>query len=259
MVFFNGIKNEDELKSNVSNRILELCNKTKPINITSYLELDDCSFTHKGFINLDSKVKCSSDSDLSYSLFAVNYFYMFAKKVYESKVNNKYDLIYLLNEFLDEYFGSERNFLDIRVESLYRVAWEKAFCEESYNEKMNYLNIGNFREGNFATSVERSIMANNLLSFYGFDTYFCMGLIKEKEDVNYHSFNIVKDSDKFLIVDFTNNVVDSKGNNCPFIGEISNNEINGMLDTDLSKSFIVNNKEVNYKVGDIKIKKRKRI
>ena len=41
--------------------------------------------------------------------------------------------------------------------------------------------------------------------------------------------------------------------------EISNNEINGMLDTDLSKSFIVNNKEVNYKVGDIKIKKRKRI
>ena len=52
--------------------------------------------------------------------------------------------------------------------------------------------IGDLKGMNVALCTERSAMAQQLLSLFGMESYYCMGSINKNDKIEAHCFNIVK-------------------------------------------------------------------
>lgn len=213
---------------------------------------------HKGFIGFDTKVSYGSDYFYDYSMKNYEMYIDFFKNLKQQNIEQEnLDLNYLLNiiySYVVKYFQSEKEILkdpnisimrdQIVMNHLESIAKDPNDDEEWIKNK-NELNISVFKGQGVAMCSERAALAQNLLSLFGIESYFCGGMVtkNELENCDGHAFNFIRLDGKNYILDFSLPVYLYEKNEkvacLPFISEISDNSSNELLE---NKSLIpINN------------------
>lgn len=171
-----------------------------------------------------------------YYLDTHDYIIDFCKYIKNYEVDNIYDLLDFILEFLMNYYGT---FEKMSRDSMFKMLVDN----KGKNIKpMNEHGLSWFKGKGNALCTEYSIMAQNILSVFGIQTYLLIGKEKgENDKPGEHAFNIIVDNDsessKSMLIDFSNYVKIYDYNfevlgYSPFIGNIDN------LDQDFVDSFL---------------------
>ena len=196
--------------------------------------------SHKGFIPPDSRIKYSNLSMNMYSMKTTDYIYEFANYVKRNKISNKGTLVKYIENFINGYFGIS-NGTDMRDAYFDQIAFQTTTTDDEYFEKLENLEIGDLKGKNIAMCTERAAIAQNLLSLFGFDTYYCMGCVSNNGREESHCFNIARAKDTFMLLDYSLPVpVFENGraiDYAPFQGSIGLDELEDVLVNGLNKDF----------------------
>lgn len=227
--------------------------------------------SHKGLIAPDTRIRYCNMSMNHYSMKTTDYYYEFAKYLKEYNINNKSVLVRVLENFINGYFGINNTNKDMRDAYFNQLTWQTTTTDEEYFAKIDSLEIGDLKGKNIAMCTERAAIAQNILTLFGFETYYCMGAIDNNGQREAHCFNIVKAKNSFMLVDysipcpliFMDKIIDY----APFQGKIDFNEIedvllNGIYKTFDSYEYVQNSNEIKkvltgktriYTVGNLDI------
>lgn len=226
---------------------------------------------HKGFIAPDTKIKYSNLSMNSYSMKTTDYIYEFAQFIKRNKITNRGSLVKFIEDFINIYFGIP-NGIDERDTYFDQITFQTTSTDEEYFEKLEHLEIGDLKGKNIALCTERAAIAQNLLSLFGFEVYYCMGCVFNKDKEETHCFNIARAKDNFILLDYSLPVpIFENGQTtgyAPFQGIIALNELNDILENSLNKDFpnyeylktpqgikrVPTGQNRTYNVGNIKFK-----
>jgi len=114
-----------------------------------------------------------------------SYIYEFCKYVREYSLNTEGDLFQCISLFLKEYLGGIMN---RSRDQMFQMILKSNML---YCEPINEHKLSSFKHEGNAMCSEYAIMANNILSVFGFDSYVIMGDIKQDGGVGGHAFNFV--------------------------------------------------------------------
>lgn len=195
---------------------------------------------HKGFIAPEIKIHYNNYSLYNYSMKTTDYFYEFAKYVKKNSINNKSKLVRYVETFINYYFGIS-NGCDVRDAYFDQTIWQDTLTEDEAFDKIDNLEIGEFRGKNIAMCTERAALAQNLLSLFGFEIYYCIGCVNHNGNEVPHCFNIARAKNKFCLLDYSLPVPVFKDSKVvlyiPFQADIELNEINDVLFNGVNKEF----------------------
>jgi len=196
--------------------------------------------SHKGFISPESRIKYSNFSMNMYSMKTTDYIYDFAKYVKKNNINNRGTLVKYVENFINGYFGIS-NGTDMRDTYFDQIAFQTTTTDDEYFEKLENLEIGDLKGKNVAMCTERAALAQNLLSLFGFDVYYCMGCVSNNGKEESHCFNIARAKDTFMLLDYSIPVpVFENGraiDYAPFQGSIGLDELEDVLVNGFNKDF----------------------
>ena len=152
---------------------------------------------HKGFISKNSKIRFSSETlgvD-TYNMDSEDYMQEFAKIIKQNNISKKSDVINNIANFVDYYFGGLQSLDDKRSEFLTSKC---RLDEEGFalDEDIEKISIEDFKGKNLAQCTEKAAVTQNILSFLGFESYYCLGALKEQNSNQAHAFNIVQGKDR---------------------------------------------------------------
>ena len=177
------------------------------------------SLPYYGFVTSNIKIRYNLENDY-YLIRNNNYLYEFIKYLQINKIYNNNEAILILPVFLENYLGRKTSRLKRR---------EDVLNKESYREII--LNdIEDLKEMNVATSLEYSLLAQNILTFLGYDAIFLIGSYKKISVNDFYSFNVIMIDNNYYLFDFYNpiNVYDKTGdivNKQPYQVKINNEDI----------------------------------
>ena len=183
-----------------------------------------------------------SNEGMYYIIDDDSYIYDFCKFIKDKKIGSEGDLFEYILWFLKKYFGV---FKENDRDEMFKMILNNnlVFLDPVQEHKLSsFKNKGN------AMCSEYSIMANNILSVFGFDSYVIMGQEKEDKVASGHAFNFVSYTNKEykrtnILMDFSNcvNIYDvefHKIGNGPYILELED------LDSRIVDDFIMNEKHI---------------
>ena len=204
---------------------------------------------HKGFIGFNTKVSYGSDYFYDYSMKDYEMYINFFKSLKKQNIEpEKFDLNYLVNviySYVVKYFQSEKEILKDPNISIMRDQIVMNYLEsiakdpnddEEWIKNKNKLTISVFKGQGVAMCSERAALAQNLLSLFGIESYFCGGMVtkNELENCDGHAFNFIKFDGKNYVLDFSLPVYLCEENEkvacLPFISEISDNSSKELLE-----------------------------
>lgn len=195
---------------------------------------------HKGFISPDSRIKYNNRTVNNYSMTTDDYFYEFAKFVKNSHVNNKGTLVKVVENFINSYFGVSSG-EDKRDDYFDQIAFQTTKTDDEYFEKLDNLEIGDLKGKNIAMCTERAAIAQNLLSLFGFEVYYCIGCVDNASKEEAHCFNIARAKNTFMLLDYSLPVTIFDNGKAidyaPFQGSINIDELENILVNGVNKSF----------------------
>ncbi len=159
------------------------------------------------------------------------YIYDFSEYIKNKKINNDYQFLDYVLEFLDNYLykNLERNKSDLEM---YPILYDvNGISVGDYNNH----SIEDFYDASSAQCSEYSAMATNILSTFGYNVLYLGGSVKSNEGSGGHAFNIVILDDGYAIVDFSLPVVNCDINGkvtktSPFIGILPEDSMNYISD-----------------------------
>lgn len=165
---------------------------------------------HGGFIPKNTKViygmiysfdgKVSNEGNYYY-IDSHKYIKDFCKYIKNYDIANEYELLDYILDYLKEYFGS--------IEKISREDMFKLIRDEN-NHNYNLINehsLSQFKGKGNALCSEYSIMAQNILSFFGITSYLVIGKIKTGDfDEEAHAFNLISINNNDYLIDFSNYV-----------------------------------------------------
>lgn len=217
-----------------------------------YFDLDMRCFI-PGYIRKNTKINygfsydhdgnASNDGNYYY-IDTHDYIYEFCDFVSNYEVSNIYELFDYILEFLKNYFGV--------FKKRSRGDMFKMLVDNNCNNisPLNEHGLSWFKGMGNALCTEYSIMAQNILSVFGIETYLMIGMEKsDRDDGQQHAFNIVSfdgnDKRTNILVDFCNHVrvlnYDfSILGNSPFIGELEKFDqefVDGFISNDYDLIF----------------------
>ena len=180
--------NSEELNKIVSERLDILNNQANNIPKLGFEGFKIICPYYKGFIPFTTK----------------DYFYEFAKLLNERKnIKKPYNLLLFIEFFINQYFGFSDG-RDLRDNIFYDIPWQNSNTDEDFFKLLENNEIGNLKGENLAMCTERAAMAQNLLSFFGFESYYCYGCINNDDIEESHCFNIVKlNNNKYMLLDYS--------------------------------------------------------
>ena len=192
---------------------------------------------HKGFINSSTRIKYCNFEATTYSMKTIDYFYEFVKILRQSGVKTKAEFINIVQVFINEYFGLNSSRKDLRSEVIFDKAWQSTKSDEELFSALENNEIGDFKGKNVALCTERAAIAQNLLSLFGFETYYCIGCIEKNGVESAHCYNIVKAPNVYVLLDYSQAVPMYQDNEImgyePFTGNIPFDKIDSVLNGDL--------------------------
>lgn len=229
---------------------------------------------HRGFINPDTRIQYSKGSVFNYSMKTTNFYYEFAKYIKKIKVNNIGFLIKEIENFINYYFGVNRNDNDNRDDYLFSITLGTTIDDDEAWRKIEKLEIGSFKGKRVAMCTEKAALAQNLISLFGIESYWCMGYLNNNGKIEPHCFNIARAKNNYMLLDYSVPVAVIKNGIinewAPFQGKISLSELEEMLNGK-SKEYenyeylieennlkkVYNNTTRTYETDNYKIEKNK--
>lgn len=170
---------------------------------------------HGGYVPKGTKVVygCSVDKNgivasggMYYIVDDDSYIYEFAKYIKNKHVINEEDFFEYVLSYLENYFGV---IAGLSRDEMFKLILKN---NRTYHEPIREHKLSDFKKKGNAMCSEYSIMANNILSVFGFDSYVIIGREKdEKTGTEGHAFNFVSYLDENgerndALIDFANSV-----------------------------------------------------
>lgn len=225
----------------------------------------------KGFIPLDTRIKYMSLSMEDYGMQTTDFFYEFAYFIRKYNINSKGKLIYSLEYFINSYFGLPGK---VDRETLFNdMAFQNTTTDSEYFEALENNKIGDLKGKGAAQCTERAALAQQLLSLFDFESYYCIGCVEFDNKQEPHCFNVVKRQNDYALLDYSVpvNLYNLEGNVkafYPFVGEIKKEEFFDFINNETIKSFdnynyAINNQKMltgykrNYVVGVYEMQKER--
>lgn len=163
---------------------------------------------NKGFIGFDTKISYGSAYGYYYGMNDFNMYYDFLKQIKNCTINDLNDVLRKVFVYLNKFFRikENNNFKGDRDKLITDMLLEdESISDEKYMDMKNNLQISVFKNKGVAMCSERSALAQNLLSLFNIDSYYCSGVIKNSLESNCvgHAFNIIRNNEKSYVVDFS--------------------------------------------------------
>ncbi len=190
--FLPSISDEDIIKY-IKSKIKYFQNTYKIRTNLGYISPTKYSLPYYGFITNNIKIRYNLDNDY-YQIYKNNYIYEFIKYLQRNKIYNDNEAILYIANFLEEYLGRKVSRLKRREDILNKESESEIILSD----------IDNLKQENVATSLEYSIMAQNLLTFLGYDSIFLIGSCKLNVINDFYSFNIIMIDNNYYLFDFYN-------------------------------------------------------
>ncbi|MBQ9019435.1 MAG: hypothetical protein IJ097_03925 [Bacilli bacterium] len=265
----------EELETLINKKIEILEKKSKEKNDFNYLgyKLDynplDYSITSKldkknvqiglrcfcnGYIPKNTKIiykvkiennSLSSNDGCYYYLDDDSYILEFCKYIRNKKINDEFTLFQQILEFLNNYFGS---FSNVDRDKMFQMILKN---DRIYHAPIREHSIKKFKNSGNAMCSEYSVLAQNILSIFDFNTSVVIGQINDKGNIESHAFNLVfykeknSEEDVFELIDFANStdLVDAnykKITDIPYIVDLDD------FDDEFLNNFINNEFKIIY-------------
>lgn len=214
-------------------------NSTK-IDQLGFSNYEKSNSLFKGFIPLNTRIKYSNFAVETYGMQTIDFFYDFAHFIRKYNINNRVALIYNLEFYINSYFGypdktkREEIFLDI--------AWKNASTDEEFWAALGNNKIGELKGKGAAKCTERGALAQQILSLFGIETYYCLGCVDLGNRQEAHCFNIIKRKKDYALLDYSIPVSSYNQDGSviaffPFVGKMSNEEFEEFVDKGILKTF----------------------
>ena len=262
---------DEEIDDIIKEAIEEANANSEKIEKLGFLNYGKSNSLFKGFIPLDTRIKYGSLNIVDYSMQTTDYMYEFAHFIKQYNINTKGYLIRNLEYFINVYFGMPGN--ADRDQILEQKALEAA-TDDGYFEAIENNKLGDLKYKGAAKCTERSALAQQILSLFGTESYYCMGCVDFENHQEGHCFNIVKRKADYAVLDYSCPVTaytkEGKVNAyLPFVGALTNEEFIEFAHNGIVKNFenyeYIEGKKTNipgerlYVVGSFEIKKEKNI
>lgn len=167
---------------------------------------------HTGYVPKGTKVifGCNTyDNGMSFNggmYYIVDddeYVYEFCKFIKDADVRSNEELFEFILFYLNDYFGERGN---QTREEMFQLIMK---ADHTYYDSVIGHKLSDFKGKGNAVCTEYAVMANNILTVFGFDSTIVLGQLKMgMKDVQDHAFNIVSYTDseynrKDMLVDFS--------------------------------------------------------
>ena len=220
--YLSKIKDDDILKY-INSKVKYYQNFYKLNKSLGLLTPTKYSLPYYGFITSNIKIRYNLENDY-YKIRNTNYLYEFLKYLQENKIYNNNEAILAIPLFLENYFGRKTSRLKKREDVLNKESDREIILND----------IEDLKEENVSTSLEYSLMAQNILTFLGYDAIFLIGSYKKTSINDFYSFNIIMIDNNYYLFDFYNpiNVYDKTGevvSKQPYQVKINSNDIDLFL------------------------------
>ena len=275
MNFYEELKNmtDEEIEKHLSYEIYGLENRSKMNNTDNNILGYDLSYNptdygllekeekeelcfqfrcfYGGYVPKGMKVVYGVSTDRSgivandgmyYIIDDDSYIYEFCKYIRDMNINSEGDLFECILWFLKKYFGL---FKGRSRDEMFQMILKN---NKVFHDPINEHKLSDFKNKGNAMCSEYTIMANNILSIFGFDSYVIMGQEKDNRGMGGHAFNFVSyTNEKYervnVLIDFSNgvNIYDinfKKVGISPYILELDE------LNNDFVDDFINNEKHI---------------
>ena len=139
------------------------------------------------------------------------------------------------------------------------VAWNITTTDEEYFAALENNKLGDLKNKGAAQCTERGAMAQQILSLFGTESYYCMGCVDLGDRQEGHCFNIIKRKNDYAVLDYSCPVMSFNREGSvkayyPFVGTLSNEEFLEFIIMELLKILKIMNllkvKEFLQKVKD---------
>lgn len=201
---------------------------------------------NKGFIGYNTKLSYGSSYGYYYGMNDFSMYYDFFKQIKNSTISDLNDLLKEIFIYLNKFFGSEENNNSAkgRDDLITNILLEdESISDEEYLNMKNNLQISVFKNKGVAMCSERTALAQNLLSLLDIESYYCSGVIKNslEADCGEHAFNVIKNDDKYYVIDFSVPVKVMKNGKiwgcAPYAAHIDNEKITDLMDNKYALEF----------------------
>ena len=212
---------------------------------------------HRGFISKKSTIKFESGGlgiD-SYNMDTEDYLVDFAKLAFNCKLDSKGAIMQYIAFFVNQYFGELDSLEDKRSDFLTSRC---RLDDDGFplDEDKENISIEDLKGVKLAQCTEKAAITQNILSLFGFDTYYCCGAIKTADTQDFHAFNVVAGKTRegevvYRIVDTSMQVPILNANGVeryrkPYVATIPNEDFQDFIDGKKALSFddytIIDNK-----------------
>jgi hypothetical protein len=232
---------DSEVEEMIESAIFDMNEQATKVEKLGFLDAFNSVTTFKGFIPFDTRIKYSNLGIEDYNMNTTDFFYEFADYVKKHKINSRFALVQSIETFTINYFGYPSN--NISREDVFQdKAWNSTTTDEEYFEALERNSLGDLKELGAAQCTERSALAEQLLSLFGFETYYVIGKVNYNDKEEDHAYNIVKRKNDYALLDYSipcpiyNNKEDIIGY-APFIGIMTKEEFEDFITNNELKEF----------------------
>ena len=191
---------DEELDSVIEKLINERNEKADKVELLGFTSLFSANSIFHGFIPLDTKIKYENTAVEIYSMQTTDFIYEYARYVRSHNIKNIYAFVYNLAPFMNnEYFGMPG--INDRHDIFDTRAWQNSTTDKEYFAALNNNKIGDLKGMGAALCTERAAVAQQILSVFGVDTYYCIGCIERNNQSIPHAFNLIKIGDDYSLLD----------------------------------------------------------
>jgi len=231
---------ESEIDSIIENAINESNKGAQSVEKLGFLDYEKAYSVYKGFIPLKTRIKYANLNVEDYGMETTDFFYEFAHFIRNNNIKSKVALIYNLEFFINTYFGYPGK---SNRETIFNdIAWQTTTTDEEYFNALENNKIGDLKGKGAAECTERSALAQQVLSLFGVESYYCMGCVDLGDRQMPHCFNIVKRKNDYALLDYSVPVASYNNDGSlihyyPFVGILSNEEFLDFINNSTIKSF----------------------
>ncbi len=232
--------NEDEVDSIIEAAINEANKNATQVEKLGFVGGMSSNNLFKGFIPLKTRIKYANLNMEDYGMETTDFIYDFAHFVRKYNINSKGALISTLEYYVNNYFGFPGKVS--REEIFESKAWNSTTTDEEYFAALANNKLGDLKGLGAAECTERGALAQQILSIFGFESYYCMGCLDQGDRQEGHCFNVVKRQNDYAVVDYsipvaTYNPDGTIRSYLPFVGVLTNEEFLDFVNNGTIKTF----------------------
>lgn len=145
-----------------------------------------------------------TDDGNYYYLDDDTYIYEFAEYIKDKKIESFEDFVKSVGKFVDEYLNTSkyREFEETSGrENIYSPIID--ISGEKYYTPIKKHSITDFYANGIGVCMEYTVMAQNILSTFGYETYAVLGTIESTDMDGFHAFNCIDFDDINTLIDFS--------------------------------------------------------